>query len=323
MPEIILCNQSTSLKNALNQSHSPENNLHGLSCLNPDTLNSHTPYSITKHLTGMDRDIMCQLSPMPVSRELTRLSLSLGEDNTLALADITAKLQELNIGMMGATTSIYANRVGGFAGEVKKYQQSLMSFRQAVKTNPASRAAAKQNVMSAYQQMQKRFHLELNAVTAGVKSRRGTPLSNPQRGVNIARSSRNVAKLDVTSRIEAHKLVKFSQHAKLLGNGLAVIDFGSRVGNIHNSYKAGDNWERDLFIESSSFAISAGAGALAVNTGGALLSFLVVATPIGWVGLIVGGIAVAGGSVAISMKVNTDIKQNSGNWYDLIMNQLN
>jgi hypothetical protein len=42
-----------------------------------------------------------------------------------------------------------------------------------------------------------------------------------------------------------------------LGNGLAVIDFGSRVGNIHNSYQAGGNWERDFFIESSSFAASA------------------------------------------------------------------
>lgn len=79
--------------------------------------------------------------------------------------------------------------------------------------------------------------------------------------------------------------MKFSQHAKFLGNGLAVIDFGGRVGNIHNSYKAGGNWEREMFIESSSFVAATVVGTLAVDAGGAALAFLMVATPVGWVGL--------------------------------------
>ena len=259
---------------------------------------------------------MCLLSPIPVSRELTRLSLSLGAENTLALANISSKLQEYNSGLIGASTSVYANRVGGFAGAVKTYQESLLNYRQVMKSNPAAKALAKKNVMTAYQQMQRRFNHELNAVTAGIKSRRGTPLSKPQRGINIARSSRNITRLDVTSRIEAQKLVKFSQHAKLLGNGLAVIDFSSRVGNIHNSYKSGDNWERDLFIESSSFAISAASGTAVVNAGGAALGFLVVATPIGWVGLIIGGVAVAGVAAATSIGMNELAKSKSGGLYD-------
>ncbi len=52
-------------------------------------------------MSAMDRDIMHLLSPIPVAKELTNLSLSFGEDNTLALAEITTKLKDYNIGLMG------------------------------------------------------------------------------------------------------------------------------------------------------------------------------------------------------------------------------
>jgi len=113
-----------------------------------------------------------------------------------------------------------------------------------------------------------------------------------------------------------------SQYTKFLGNGLAVIDFGGRVGNIHNSYKAGGNWEREMFIESSSFAASAITGTAVVNVGSAALGFLMVATPIGWVGLIIGGVAVVGVAAAASIGMNNAITENSGGWYDSIMNSL-
>ena len=154
---------------------------------------------------------------------------------------------------------------------------------------------------------------------ANVKARRGTPLSSATRATNIAQSSRNVAKLNVTSQTQAHNLVKFTQHAKFLGNGLAVIDFTSRVGSIHNEYKAGEEWERELFIESSSFAASALTGAAVVNVGTAALGLLVVATPVGWIGLIVGGVAVAGTAAVASIRVNNVVKSNSGGVYDSIM----
>lgn len=91
------------------------------------------------------------------------------------------------------------------------------------------------------------------------------------------------------------------------------------MGNIRNEYSSGGEWERELFIESSSFAASAGAGILAVNVGTAALGLLMVATPVGWVGLIIGGIAVAGAAATTSIVVNNAIKENSGSWYDSIM----
>ncbi|WP_320042060.1 hypothetical protein [uncultured Desulfobacter sp.] len=193
-----------------------------------------------------------------------------------------------------------------------------MDYRSAIKSNAASKVIAKQKAFRAFQNLQFQFKHELNAINAGIRARRGTPLSSATRATNITRSSRNVAKLNVTSQIQAHNLVKFTRHAKFLGNGLALIDFTSRVGNIHNEYKSGGEWERELFIESSSFALSTGSGIIAVNVGTAALGIL-LATPIGWVGLIVEGVAVAGTAAAVSIGVNSYTKENSGSVYDRIM----
>ena len=106
-------------------------------------------------------------------------------------------------------------------------------------------------------------------------------------------------------QVQANNLVKFTKYAKVLVNGLAVIDFGSRAGNIHNSYQDGDNWERELFVESSSFAVSALTGTAVINAGTAALGLLVLATPIGWVGLVVGGLAIAGTAAPLKMTVHS------------------
>ena len=46
-----------------------------------------------------------------------------------------------------------------------------------------------------------------------------------------------------------------------------------------------------------------------------------VATPIGWVALIVGG-AVIGTAAAVSIGMNNISKRNAGPWYDNLMNLL-
>ena len=124
----------------------------------------------------------------------------------------------------------------------------------------------------------------------------------------------------LSSRVEADKLVHFTRYAKFLGNGLTLIDFTSRIWNVHNSYQTGENWERELFIESSSFALGALAGSSIAKAG---LGILFIATPAGWAGLIVGGLAVAGVSAAGALTTNHIVKNNAGNWYDGILGALN
>jgi len=53
-------------------------------------------------------------------------------------------------------------------------------------------------------------------------------------------------------------------------------------------------------------------GGLAVKTGATALVFLTVATPAGWVGLIVT-------AAALSMGTNYLVKENASSWYDGIM----
>jgi hypothetical protein len=314
--KFLLCNQPVKADYLSNTCGIDTTFVYGNGCSKPELLPPHTPYVLGQELTARDRQMLSLLSTPKETKELTNLSLSFGGDNTMALAEMTRKLQEYNVGLIGASTSVYANRIGGFAGAVKEYQDALMAFRGSLNSNPTSKALAKQKAIRAFQNLQIKFKHELNAINSGIKARRGTPLSSSTRATNIAQSSRNTAKLNVTSQIEVNGLVKFTRHAKFLGNGLAVIDFTSRIGNIHNEYKAGGEWERELFVESSSFAASAIAGSIAVNAG---LGLLMVATPVGWVGLIVGGVAVAGTAAAVSMGMNSIVKNNSGGVYDSIM----
>jgi uncharacterized protein YukE len=315
MSEILLCNQPLDANHIRNTCDIPIDTLTGQGCSTPGTLQAYTPYLMGES-TLAGQSLLSQLAPRPVAKELTDLSLSFGEDNVLALSEITKKLQEYNIGLMGAASSVYTDRIGGFAKAVKNYQDALMEYRAAIKSNSATKALARQKAHTAFERLQIQFRHELNAVTAKIKSNRGTPLTSSQRAVNIAGSSRNVARLNVTSQMQASDLVRFTKYARFLGTGIAVIDFGGRIDNIHNSYQAGEKWERELFIESSSFAASGITGIIATNAG---LALLLAATPAGWVGLIVGGAAVAGVAAGASMVTNSIFKEFSGGWYDSIM----
>ena len=88
-----------------------------------------------------------------------------------------------------------------------------------------------------------------------------------------------------------------------------LVDVGSRIGNVHNAYKADGSWERELFIESSSFAASALAGTTIAKAG---VTFFMVVTPAGWVGLIIV-------AAAASMGMNYLVKEEGSGWYDDIM----
>jgi len=134
-------------------------------------------------------------------------------------------------------------------------------------------------------------------------------LLNRTRALNIARSSRSIKKLELVSTLQAGKLARFSKYGKAMGTGVVAIDFASRIGNVQTTYKADGNWERELFVESSSFTLSALAGTATAKAG---VAFFVVATPVGWVGLIVVAAATALGT-------NYIVKEKSGGWYDDIM----
>lgn len=322
MSNLLLCNQSLSPESLKSQCGIPIDQLSGFMCAKPTKVDANTPYFISSNINAAEKNILSTLSPQSVSKELTRLSLSYGGDNVMAFSETVLKLKDYNIDLIDASAGVYTNRMGGFTGAVKDYQSALMEYREAITSKSPMKNVLKDKAHNAFNKMQTQFGNELKVVTSKNKARRGTPLTSVNRATNIAESSRNTAKLNVSSQVQANNLVKFTNHAKFLGNGLAIINFSSKAGNVQNAYKAGGNWERELFIESSSFAAGAVTGTVVANAGGAALMFLMVATPIGWVGLIIGGAAVAGTAAITSISVHDAFKDNSGNWYDSIMKSI-
>ena len=191
MSKILLCNQALSLNYAGLMCGINTSFVHGLNCSQPNILSHYAPYALNPTPSALDKHLIASLSDPNFARELTNTSLSFGEDNTMALAEILKNIQEHNISAAGASTSIYANRVDGFVGAVKEYQQSLMDYRAAVKADSPSKLQAKQKAFQSFENLQYRFRNELSAVNAQVKSRRGTPLTSATRATNIAKDSRH------------------------------------------------------------------------------------------------------------------------------------
>jgi hypothetical protein len=256
-------------------------------------------------------------------KDITDMAFDLGEDNTVAIAEIAAGLREYGGASVGAGTSVYARRMQSFGDAVKRVQNALLEYRAIAKSNPTAAATARQKVTQAYQSLQKGFKHEVDIVTTRMRASRATVLSRPNRALDVARRSGRVAKLRVFDEVQASRLVRFGRYGRYLGNSLVVIDFGSRIDKIHDSYYVGEDWCREMFIESSSFAASAGAGLGVVYGGSALiakvaLTTVVAATPAGWV-LVVVGIVVAAAAATTSILVDNKIKENAGSWYDAIM----
>ncbi len=94
MSEILLCNQPMTADFLSNSCGIDSDLIHGMGCSKPTTLSAFTPYVLGQELSAFDSQIISTLSAPKVANNLTNLSLSFGGDNTIALAEMTKKLQE-------------------------------------------------------------------------------------------------------------------------------------------------------------------------------------------------------------------------------------
>jgi hypothetical protein len=323
MAEVLLCKHPYSMDSlddihdmySLQLKHKPRTG--------PPILIPYRPYLHAAQPSVTDQNIMLTLNHHLEQKDITDMAFDFGEENTIAIAQIAAGLRDYAAASAGAATTVYARRMQGFGSAVKRVQDALFKFRSVAKSDPAAASATEREVMEAYRQMQKGFQREVNIITSGIRRSQALTLTRPRRAIEVARDSRRIAKLRIFDEVEATNLVRFGKYGRYLGNGLAVIDFGSRVNHIHDSYKAGGNWYREMFIESSSFAASATIGTIAANVGSSALGLIAAATPVGWVGLIVAGVVIAGVAATASFSANCYAQQNSGALYDSIMKWLN
>ena len=75
-------------------------------------------------------------------------------------------------------------------------------------------------------------------------------------------------------------------------------------------------------MESSRFAASAVAGGGVAKAGAFGLGLIMLSTPVGWVGLVVGGLVIVGCSVAASAAANHYANKFSGGIYDTILKRI-
>ncbi len=280
---------------------------------------AYRPYTIGR-ITPADGGLIAPLL-CANPKNIHALSATLGQDNVVGVSKVMVMLRDSTAALAGSAASVHAARGNTFTAAVRHYQDTVLAYHDVMHGKGApgvTLASAGQAIHAASANLQKKFQYELWMTSLSQKSApsKGTALTNSTRAMNIARSSHHIQKLQLTSVTQATALARFSKYGKVLGNGLVLVDVGSRVGNIHNEYKADGDWERELFIESSSFVASAWAGSATVGAGSTALMFLTIATPVGWVGLIVV-------AAAASMGMNYMVKERSGGWYDKIMEKVN
>lgn len=108
--ELLLCNRPLSAQELHRQCALDINNLTGLSCQKPVRVTPYQPYLTSSAPSAQNRQVLSQLSPLPVAKSLTGLTLSYGQDNLYALMGIGDKLHQAGVSTTGASTAVFSNR---------------------------------------------------------------------------------------------------------------------------------------------------------------------------------------------------------------------
>lgn len=320
MPSILLCDRAVHTDWLCRDTGLPEGVIHGREPGWPAMLRPCTPYVLGETLALRDHAILSDLAPHTVANNLTRIGAAHGGDTTLALADMLDDLRSLRPSVTQyatATADVAVARIGRFSQAVQASQQAIVDYHRATRSGHG-REAARQALVQANENLNQRFRVELQAARSRMSARYRALSSQDARLAELVRHTRKVTRLDIASRVESGQLARLGRAAKYLGNGLTALDFGSRAQDIRDEYLAGGDWTRKLFIESSSFAASAGVGLGVVAAGNWLLGALLVATPAGWV-LIVGGLGIATAAATTSLLSDRHARELADSTYERIL----
>ncbi|WP_404343469.1 hypothetical protein [Pseudoalteromonas mariniglutinosa] len=138
-------------------------------------------------------------------------------------------------------------------------------------------------------------------------------MSNPNRGVHIAKSARHSTKLDISSTAEFKKIKYIENTGRWLGNGMILLDGAFRANSVYNDYRNGDDWQRSLSTELASFGASTASGIFLGSITTTALSSILMLTPYGWIVAIAVGLYVG---FETSLFINNNTKKITENIYD-------
>lgn len=202
--------------------------------------------------------------------------------------------------LLGAGATASEVRLTGFQKALINYQNALMALHKhkGVGRGPsATRADLKSKARLAYNELQTRYHAELNKLASpnSLGKNRGNALSGADRGITLAQ--RRGRGINVANNAQATQIATLAKGISYAGKGMVALDAGIRVNHVHNTYQQGGNWQREAAIQATGFGLGGIAG---IKVTGAVITGLTTIglglTPIGWVVLI--GVGVTAGFTA-------------------------
>ena len=278
-------------------------------------------------------DLTCSLAAMrnwtgETKRNVSAMNAIFGDEQLQAIAQVyekeiqpyVNKMRNITEGTVDELTGIGAGatainakevRLSNFGQALFKYQKSLLDIHQATKNRTPKLELIKlgNNVKEAHTKLNSKFTRELKHFSGVVKARkRGNIWSNPQRGINIARSGRDMSRLQLTSLSGVRSIKALERASGVLGNGVIALDAGLRIDSVYQDYRAGKDWQRSAVMQTTGFGFGTAAGlgtGISVVKAGAGIALAL--GPVGWVILI--GVSVGAGYLA-SKEVD-----KAGQWF--------
>ena len=272
--------------------------------------------------TNEQQSIVRQFDLLPAQsrRNIAYMLRDFGSETLMAISDFQNQvmpfLSENTHGIVGSGATSIQARSSKFVTYANKYEAALRDIRMAHKSGMPKyhMVALEQKAFSIFKELNGQFRAELQRfMSVNRASRRGTVWSNPNRGINIAKSARHSAKLDINSTAEFNKIKRIENTGRWLGNGMILLDGAFRANKVYNDYKNNKDWQRSLSTELASFGASTFAGIITASSVTTALSSFLMLTPYGWVVALGVGL---GAGFLMSLAVNTKSKKLTENIYD-------
>ncbi|GAB1257644.1 hypothetical protein NBRC116494_21460 [Aurantivibrio plasticivorans] len=275
----------------------------------------HLAYDVSGLPSPLSDGVTRQINQLPAYQRSNLSSCvdTFGEETSLLARfyerhiepiDMTAVSQNAN-GVGGVGTAVLSGRTDSFQMALEHYQRTLIDLNNA---NGIGRVAAqtrielRDKVKQAYDTLNRYYQQELRRLVpaSSFTKNKGTALSNADRGITLAERSRGRG-IHVADMYEGQQVGKLAKGLRYAGRGAIVLDIGFRANAVQNSYANGENWKREMAVQTGGFTASTLAGAAVGRAAFLTLGRIaLMATPWGW-GILIASTVITGAVLAYQM----------------------
>ena len=301
------------------------NGLHG-----NDNLKPGFAYDITLDGRSASRAISKTLNGIPTEprSRLSECTAMFGQD-TVALARFNEKFldgvdlwelgKEAN-NLLGSSAAVAIGRAESFKGALRDYQQALIALNKFARSggkDAARKARLRNNLNKAYEQLNTKFRQELNTLIPESHrgKNKGSALTSAERGKTLAERSRG-RRIHVLDMEQGKAVGKLAGAMNYAGKGIAVIDGGVRINEVRQKYQNGEDWQRELAVQSGGMLGTGVTGTATTRLVMGVSRVLMIGSPWGWAFLIGSSIVT---SAILSNQMDNRIQRFIGRQWDALL----